>query len=67
MYPFTVYHAAAKITRRYTIYTKKKTERNKWKVDLEKAIEARKSQQAPGMVRLLLLTTLTSQPSLNGM
>jgi hypothetical protein len=50
MYPFTIYHAAAKITRRYTLYTKKGTERNKWKVALEKAIEARKSQQAAGML-----------------
>jgi hypothetical protein len=64
MYPFTIYHAAAKITRRYTLYTKKGTERNKWKVALEKAIEARKSQQAAGMVPFL---QLTSQLSLNGM
>jgi len=45
MYPFTIYHVAAKITRRHTIYTKTKTERNKWNVALEKAIESRKSQQ----------------------
>lgn len=64
MYPFTVYHAAAKITRRYTLYTKKGTERNKWKVAFENAIKARNSQQTPGMVRFL---QLTSQPSLTGM
>jgi hypothetical protein len=45
MYPFTIYHAAAKITRRYTLYTKTATERNWWRTELNKAIDARKSQQ----------------------
>jgi len=45
MYPFTIYHAAAKITRRYTLYTKTATERNWWRSELDKAIDARKSQQ----------------------
>lgn len=62
-YPFTIYHVAAKITRRYTIYTKKGTERNKWKVALQSAIEARKSHQDLTMVLLLALLRLTSQPS----
>jgi hypothetical protein len=53
MYPLTIYHVAAKITRRHTIYTKTKTERNKWNVALEKAIESRKSQQDAKMVPLL--------------
>jgi RHO1 GDP-GTP exchange protein 1/2 len=55
MYPFTVCHVAAKITRRYTLYTKSGTERNKWNVTLEKAINARKSQVEARMVPLLLL------------
>ena len=53
MYPFTIYHVAAKITRRHTIYTATKTERNKWNVALEKAIESRKLQQDGQMVLLL--------------
>jgi RHO1 GDP-GTP exchange protein 1/2 len=53
MNPFTIYHVAAKITRRHTIYTETKTERNKWKAELEKAIESRKSQQDVQMVPLL--------------
>jgi hypothetical protein len=52
MHPFTIYHAAAKMTRRYTLYTKSKTERNEWNVALEAAIEARKSQQDAEMVPL---------------
>lgn len=44
MYPFTIYHIAARITRRYTLYTKSGTERNRWYVTLESAINARKSQ-----------------------
>ena len=63
MHPFTIYHVAAKITRRYTIYTKTGTERNKWNVDLKRAIDARKSHQDPRMVLLLALLHLTSQPS----
>jgi hypothetical protein len=53
MFPFTIYHAAAKITRRHTIYTKTKTDRNKWNAELEKAIELRKSKQDGQMVPLL--------------
>jgi hypothetical protein len=45
MYPFTIYHAAARIARRHTIYTKTKMDRDMWNVALEKAIELRKSQQ----------------------
>jgi len=56
MYPFTIYHAAAKITRRYTLYTKSRTDRNKWNVALESAIETRKSQRDPRMVLLLFCT-----------
>ena len=60
MYPFTVYHIAAKITRRHTIYTRSKTERNKWNVALKSAIEARKFQLDK---RMVLLLHLSSQPS----
>jgi hypothetical protein len=50
MYPFTIYHSAAKITRRYTLYAKSKRELNSWKDALESAIKARKSQQDPRML-----------------
>lgn len=53
MYPFTIYHVAAKITRRHTIYAKTKTKRNEWNVALKKAIESRKSQQDGIMVSFL--------------
>jgi len=46
-YPFTIYHSAAKITRRHTVYTHSATERNRWKTSLDGAIEARKSQEDP--------------------
>jgi hypothetical protein len=52
LYPFTIYHAAAKITRRYTLYTQTATERNRWRSALDDAIEARKSKQEK-MVLLL--------------
>lgn len=55
VYPFTVFHGAAKITRRHTLYTKSMTERNKWKAALESAIEARKSLQDTRMVNLFAL------------
>jgi hypothetical protein len=45
MYPFTIYHAAAKIIRRHTLYTLTATERNRWRTALDDAIEARKSKQ----------------------
>jgi hypothetical protein len=60
MFPFTVFHVAAKITRRYTLYTKSPTERNKWKFALESAIEARKSQQ---VTRMVIFFHLIFQPS----
>ncbi|KAF8501650.1 CNH domain-containing protein [Russula emetica] len=50
MYPFTIYHVAAKITRRHTLYTKSGTERNRWNVALESAIRARKSQEDARML-----------------
>ncbi|KAI0001432.1 CNH domain-containing protein [Russula compacta] len=45
VYPFTVYHVAAKITRRHTIYTKTATERNRWHTALVNAIDKRKGEQ----------------------
>ncbi|KAI0280767.1 CNH domain-containing protein [Russula aff. rugulosa BPL654] len=45
IYPFTICHVAAKITRRYTLYAKSGTERNRWNVALDSAIKARKSQE----------------------
>lgn len=59
MYPFTICHVAAKITRRYTLYTKSGTERNKWVVALEDAIKARKSQEEARKV-YTFITLLTS-------
>ncbi|THH06430.1 hypothetical protein EW145_g4099 [Phellinidium pouzarii] len=37
-YPFTVYHAAAKLARRYTFYTNSEAARNKWHDELVNAI-----------------------------
>ncbi|KAI9512115.1 hypothetical protein F5148DRAFT_1146414 [Russula earlei] len=50
LFPFTIYHAAAKITRRHTVYTHSATERNRWQTILDNAIEARRSQEAPIML-----------------
>ncbi|KAH9960834.1 CNH domain-containing protein [Russula dissimulans] len=47
LYPFTIYHSAAKITRRHTVYTYSATERNKWQSLLLSAIEVRRSQEDP--------------------
>jgi len=52
MYPFTIYHAAAKITRRHTLYTLTATERNRWRTALDDAIEARKSKQEKSVLLL---------------
>lgn len=48
VYPLTVYHVAAKITRRHTIYTKSATERNRWYNELTKAVEVCQAKQ-PGI------------------
>ena len=53
MYPFTIYHAAAKITRRHTLYTPTATERNRWRTALDDVIEARKSKQEKTVLLLL--------------
>jgi len=55
MHPFTVYHAAAKITRRHTLYTQSPTERNRWRTALDNAIEARRSKQD---VKMLYVTQI---------
>ncbi|KAH8118065.1 hypothetical protein DFH11DRAFT_1808798 [Phellopilus nigrolimitatus] len=44
-YPFTVYHSAAKLTRRYTLYTNTEAARNKWHDALVNAIAIHKVQR----------------------
>ncbi|KAI0001433.1 hypothetical protein BJV74DRAFT_818572 [Russula compacta] len=48
VYPLTVFHAAAKITRRHTVYTKSAMERNRWHNELTKAVEVCQARQ-PGI------------------
>ena len=50
MYPFTVYHASAVTTRRYTLYADSEKERKKWGGLLEEAISLRKIRQDSNMV-----------------
>jgi hypothetical protein len=54
LYPFTVYHASAKSTRRYTLYAKSEAVRKKWKDALEDAIAIHKARQEANMVSCLL-------------
>ena len=54
MYPFTIYHSAAKITRRHTLYTRSATDRNRWHNALESAVAERQSQQDGKVVFLFL-------------
>ncbi|TDL16579.1 hypothetical protein BD410DRAFT_822834 [Rickenella mellea] len=45
MYPFTVYHAAAKSSRRYTLYANSESSRKKWHDSLHEAIGLRVARQ----------------------
>ncbi|CCM01400.1 uncharacterized protein FIBRA_03451 [Fibroporia radiculosa] len=49
VYPFTVYHASAKMTRRYTLYADSENLRKKWYDKLQDAIGVRKVQQEANM------------------
>lgn len=50
MYPFTVYHASAKMTRRYTLYASTDAVRQKWNAALVDAMGVRKVRQEANMV-----------------
>jgi len=52
VYPFTIYHASSKTTRRYTLYAPSDVMRKKWKYALADAITVRKVQQESNMVRV---------------
>ena len=53
IYPFTIYHASSKITRRYTLYAPSDGMRKKWKYALADALAVRKVHQESNMVRVL--------------
>ena len=50
MYPFTLYHAAARSARRYTLYAPSETDRENWRKALEGAIGLRMARQESNMV-----------------
>ena len=52
IYPFTIYHASSKATRRYTLYAPSDSMRKKWKYALADAITVRKVHQESNMVRI---------------
>ena len=52
IYPFTIYHASSKATRRYTLYAPSDNIRQKWKYALADALAVRKVQQESNMVHL---------------
>ena len=52
VYPFTIYHASSKATRRYTLYAPSDSMRKKWKYALSDAITVRKVHQESNMVRV---------------
>ncbi|KIM84853.1 hypothetical protein PILCRDRAFT_817654 [Piloderma croceum F 1598] len=49
LYPFTIYHASAKSTRRYTLYAASESARTKWKDALEDTIAVYKARQESNM------------------
>lgn len=52
MYPFTIYHAGAKMTRRYTLYAPSEAMREEWHDALTLALTVRQIRQEGNMVRL---------------
>jgi hypothetical protein len=52
IYPFTIYHASSKATRRYTLYAPSDGIRKKWKYALADALTVRKVHQESNMVRI---------------
>ncbi len=51
LYPFTIYHASAKMTRRYTLYAHSENERDQWLAAFKQAIKLRSFTQEGNMVR----------------
>lgn len=52
LYPFSIYHAGGKATRRYTLYAPTTTAREKWHTALVEAIGVRKVRQDANKVPL---------------
>ncbi|KAI0649128.1 hypothetical protein C8Q79DRAFT_904017 [Trametes meyenii] len=50
MYPFTIYHASSKMSRRYTLYAASENSRQKWRAALEEALGIRQVRQASNML-----------------
>lgn len=50
LFPFTVYHAASKSSRRYTLFAASEALRQKWKEALENAIAVYRARQEANMV-----------------
>jgi Pleckstrin homology domain len=64
LYPFTIYHAGAKSTRRYTLYAQTATARDKWHKALVDAIGLRRARQDANKVLLLpFLFSTASRPN----
>ena len=54
LYPFTVYHAASKTSRRYTLYASSELLRTKWKEMLDDTIAVYRARQEANMVTFTL-------------
>ncbi len=52
MYPFTIYHASSKMSRRYTLYAGSEAARQKWYDALDEALGIRQVRQESNMVSL---------------
>ena len=57
LYPFTVYHAASKTSRRYTLYASSELLRAKWKEMLDDTIAVYRARQEANMVTFTLQLT----------
>ena len=57
LYPFTVYHAASKTSRRYTLYASSELLRTKWKEMLDDTIAVYRARQEANMVTFTLQLT----------
>ena len=53
MWPFTIYHASAKMTRRYTLYAHSESARDQWFAAFNHGLELRRVRQEGNMVRWL--------------
>ena len=58
MFPFTIYHAAATMTRRYILYASSESERMKWQDMLTQALQLRKFRQEGNKVRIDVIIEL---------